>query len=179
MHAAFSIAVSAKYVVCACSEGTIRLFEPGTLQYRGILPKPHPLGMDISAISSPDMIASLGTDLHYPDVVSLAYDGRTDRVTAVYSDRSMFLWDIRDMKRIGKYRSFIYHSDCIWGMEVRQGNTSNHCLINLNFLLFMDSLVPQTTITTMTHTPPLPLPLHYLPTHLPHVQPMALFVFGT
>ncbi|ORZ02621.1 hypothetical protein BCR43DRAFT_481844 [Syncephalastrum racemosum] len=116
-HAAFSIAVSAKYVVCACSEGTIRLFEPGTLQYRGILPKPHPLGMDISAISSPDMIASMGTNLHYPDVVSLAYDGRTDRVTAVYSDRSMFLWDIRDMKRIGKYRSFIYHSDCIWGIE--------------------------------------------------------------
>jgi WD40 repeat protein len=95
-----------------------RLFEPVTLKYAGILPKPHPLGTDISIITSPDMVRSTDKSTFYPDAVAMVYDGKSQRVTVVYSDRSLYVWDIRDLQKIGKYRSFIFHSDCVWGVEV-------------------------------------------------------------
>lgn len=57
------------------------------------------------------------TDAYYPDAVAMVYDEDTQRVVSVYSDRSLYVWDIRDLKKIGKYRSFIFHSDCVWGVE--------------------------------------------------------------
>ncbi|KAI8370435.1 WD40-repeat-containing domain protein [Radiomyces spectabilis] len=116
VKSAYSISVTSTYIVCACAEGIIRLFEPLTLKYCGMLPKPHPLGVDISAISSPDMIRSDKTT-HYPDAFAVALDERTGKITVVYSDRSLYVWDVKELKKIGKYRSFISHSDCIWGVE--------------------------------------------------------------
>jgi WD40 repeat protein len=114
---AFSIAISSKYIICSCAEGVIRLFEPVSLKYVCILPKPHPLGVDVSLITSPDML-KVADDTCYPDVTALAYDERSQRITAVYSDRSLYVWDIRDLDKVGKYRSFLFHSDCVWGIEV-------------------------------------------------------------
>lgn len=91
------------------------LFEPVTLKYVGILPKPHPLGTDISLVTSPDMIRPI--DAFYPDAVAMVYNENSQRVVCVYGDRSLYVWDIRDLNKIGKYRSFIFHSDCVWGVE--------------------------------------------------------------
>lgn len=103
-----------------------------------MLPKPHPLGMDISAISSPDMLAEYtDKDSYYPDAVALTYDESTSKITTVYSDRSFYMWDIKDMKKIGKYRSFIAHTDCVWGVEVIK---INHVYINLFLHLFIITL---------------------------------------
>ncbi|KAI8124958.1 WD repeat-containing protein 62 [Lucilia cuprina] len=38
-------------------------------------------------------------------------------VTCVYNDHSLYIWDMRDIKRVGKSHSFLYHSTCIWGVE--------------------------------------------------------------
>ncbi|KAI9474804.1 hypothetical protein BDB00DRAFT_934245 [Zychaea mexicana] len=118
---AYSIAVSSNYVICACAGGIIRetrLFEPGTLNYCGILPKPHPLGTDIGAITSPEMLKHhTDENTYYPEVIAVDYDDASSKITAVYADRSLYLWDIRDLKKIGKYRSFVFHSDCVWGVE--------------------------------------------------------------
>ncbi|KAI9282726.1 WD40-repeat-containing domain protein [Sporodiniella umbellata] len=113
----FSIAVSSTFVICTCSEGTVRLFEPITLKYLGILPKPHPLGVDISSITSPDMVRTTDDAHMFPDAVAIVYDSEAQRVTIVYSDRSLYIWDIHDLQKIAKYRSFIFHSDCVWGVE--------------------------------------------------------------
>ncbi|KAL7334945.1 hypothetical protein PS15p_200496 [Mucor circinelloides] len=96
---------------------TCRLFEPITLKYAGILPKPHPLGTDISLVTSPDMVRPADASTCYPDAVAMVYDEKVQRVISVYSDRSLYVWDIRDLTKIGKYRSFIFHSDCVWGVE--------------------------------------------------------------
>lgn len=88
-----------------------------------MLPKPHPLGTDISSITSPEMLKYTEDSDNapcYPDAIAVAYDDTSNKVTAVYSDRSLFLWDIHDLKKIGKYRSFIFHSECVWGIEVRR-----------------------------------------------------------
>lgn len=82
------------------------------------MPKPHPLGTDISLVTSPDMVRPAVESTHYPDAVAMVYDETAQRVISVYSDRSLYVWDIRDLTKIGKYRSFIFHSDCVWGVEV-------------------------------------------------------------
>ncbi|KAI8884228.1 WD40 repeat-like protein [Backusella circina FSU 941] len=114
----FSITVSPNYVICACSEGLIRLFEPVTLKYVCVLPKPHSLGTDVSLVTSPDMVRPADANTFYPDAVAMEYDEQMQRVTVIYSDRSLYIWDIRDLKKVGKYRSFLFHSDCVWGVEL-------------------------------------------------------------
>lgn len=36
----------------------------------------------------------------------------------MYSDHSLYIWDVKDIKKVGKSHSFLYHSACIWGVEV-------------------------------------------------------------
>lgn len=111
-----------------------------TLKYLGILPKPHPLGVDISAITSPDMIRSTDDTNVYPDAVAIVYDDVAQRITTVYSDRSLYIWDIHDLQKIGKYRSFIFHSDCVWGVEVKKSTWLTCAFIYL-FICFSRALL--------------------------------------
>ncbi|ORX50986.1 WD40 repeat-like protein [Hesseltinella vesiculosa] len=115
---AFSIQVSSSIVICATSNGIVRLFEPGTLKYRGMLPKPHPLGMDVTSIESPQMLLEQQSqELFYPDAAALTFDQSSAKLTVVYSDHSFYMWDIKHLDKIAKYRSFLAHSDCVWGVE--------------------------------------------------------------
>jgi len=54
----------------------------------------------------------------YPDAIALAFDERNNKLTCVYNDHSIYVWDVRDIKRVGKSHSFLYHSACIWGVEM-------------------------------------------------------------
>ena len=36
----------------------------------------------------------------YPDTVAVAYDENNHKVTCVYSDRSLYLWDVRDIRKV-------------------------------------------------------------------------------
>ncbi|CAG8496566.1 11199_t:CDS:10 [Acaulospora colombiana] len=115
---AYSIDVSEQYIVCACANGIVRLFEPVTLKYLGTLPKPHPLGVDLTIQMGTTYNGVGGPNDVYPDTLALKLDAETGKLTCVYSDRSLFIWDIKDVKKIGKYRSFLYHYDVIWGVEM-------------------------------------------------------------
>lgn len=53
----------------------------------------------------------------YPDTIAIVYDEARSKVTCVYNDHSLYIWDLRDICRIGKSHSFLYHSACIWGVE--------------------------------------------------------------
>ena len=35
----------------------------------------------------------------------------------IYNDHSLYVWDVRDIKKVGKSHSFLFHSACIWGVE--------------------------------------------------------------
>ena len=37
----------------------------------------------------------------YPDTIAIAYDENNHKVTAVYNDHSMYVWDVKDIKRVG------------------------------------------------------------------------------
>lgn len=58
------------------------------------------------------------SNARYPDAIALAFDERNNKLTCVYNDHSIYVWDVRDIKRVGKSHSFLYHSACIWGVEM-------------------------------------------------------------
>ncbi|CAI2177185.1 1880_t:CDS:10 [Funneliformis geosporum] len=114
---ALSIDVCEQYIVCACTNGIVRLFEPITLKYIGTLPKPHPLGVDLTLQTGTTYCVGGPNDI-YPDTVAVKLDAETGKLSCIYSDRSFFIWDIKDVKKVGKYRSFLCHCDTIWGVEM-------------------------------------------------------------
>ncbi|CAG8495708.1 7995_t:CDS:10 [Racocetra fulgida] len=92
--------------------------EPITLNYLGTLPKPHPLGVDLTLQTGSTYNGAGDPNETYPDTTAIKFDAETGKLTCIYSDRSLFIWDIKDIKKIGKYRSFLYHCDTIWGVEM-------------------------------------------------------------
>lgn len=39
-------------------------------------------------------------------------------MATIYKDNSLVVWDITDIKAIGKYRSLLHHANCIWDVKV-------------------------------------------------------------
>ena len=58
------------------------------------------------------------SDARFPDCAAIRYDVTHKKVTTVYNDHSMYVWDVTNPKKVGKTRSYMYHSACIWGVEV-------------------------------------------------------------
>lgn len=61
-------------------------------------------------------------DAKYPDAVAITFDESNKKLTCVYNDHSVYVWDINNIKRVGKSHSFLYHSACIWGVEMSPQN---------------------------------------------------------
>lgn len=57
----------------------------------------------------------------YPDTVAVTYDPAHRWLSCIYSDHSIYVWDIGDvseLRRVGKLYSALYHSSCVWSVEV-------------------------------------------------------------
>ncbi|OPJ67270.1 hypothetical protein AV530_000184 [Patagioenas fasciata monilis] len=54
----------------------------------------------------------------YPDTVALAYDPVRRHLSCVYKDHSVYVWDVSDLRRVGKVRSELFHSSVVWSVEV-------------------------------------------------------------
>ncbi|XP_063985422.1 mitogen-activated protein kinase-binding protein 1 isoform X3 [Diachasmimorpha longicaudata] len=119
------IAVGEKSIFIGCAEGIIRCFSPTTLQFITTLPRTHYLGVDVAQGLSIDHMSQHPSNARYPDAIALAFDEQNNKLTCVYNDHSIYVWDIRDIRRVGKSQSFLYHSACIWGVEMYpSGNES-------------------------------------------------------
>lgn len=68
-------------------------------------------------------MASPPPDAKYPDTIAITYDELNNKLTAVYNDHSIYVWDVFNVKRVGKSCSFLYHSACIWGVEMAPVNS--------------------------------------------------------
>ncbi|XP_053622204.1 uncharacterized protein Wdr62 isoform X2 [Plodia interpunctella] len=115
------MAVGNQYIFVGCAEGIVRCFAPNSLQYVTTLPRTHYLGVDVQQGTNISHMFSQPAGARYPDAVALTYDERNHKLTAVYNDHSLYVWDVRDIKRVGKSHSALYHSACIWGMDVAPG----------------------------------------------------------
>ncbi|TPX54313.1 hypothetical protein CcCBS67573_g09587 [Chytriomyces confervae] len=113
-----SIAICSRFIVCGCTDGIIRLFEPVTMKYIATLPKPHHLGVDVAQSVGARYVSTAPPNAVYPDTVAVKVDITGTYITSIYSDRSLFIWDVNDVKHVGKFRSYLGHSDCVWGVEM-------------------------------------------------------------
>ncbi|CAG9861239.1 unnamed protein product [Phyllotreta striolata] len=117
------IAVGEKYIFVGCAEGIIRCFDPTTLRFVTTLPRNHYLGVDVSMGTSIQHMASPPPDAKYPDTVAITFDETNNKLTSVYNDHSVYVWDVFNIQRVGKSHSFLYHSACIWGVEMAPPNS--------------------------------------------------------
>ncbi|XP_026291187.2 mitogen-activated protein kinase-binding protein 1 isoform X6 [Frankliniella occidentalis] len=112
------MSVGEHYIFIGCADGIVRCFSPLTLQFITTLPRTHYLGVDVAQGLNISHMASHPNNAKYPDAIALAYDSQNQKLTCVYNDHSLYVWDVRDIKRVGKSHSFLYHSACIWGVEM-------------------------------------------------------------
>ncbi|CAH0549034.1 unnamed protein product, partial [Brassicogethes aeneus] len=110
------IAVGEKYIFVGCAEGIIRCFDP-QLRFVTTLPRTHYLGVDVSLGTNITHMGSSPDNAKYPDAVALTYDEANSKLTCVYNDHSIYVWDVTSIRRVGKSHSFLFHSACIWGVE--------------------------------------------------------------
>ncbi|XP_037957302.1 mitogen-activated protein kinase-binding protein 1 isoform X2 [Teleopsis dalmanni] len=111
------ICVNRNFILVGCAESIIRVFNAITLEYVTTLPRTHYLGVDVAQGIHISHITSVPPHAKYPDCIAMVYDEHRSKVSCVYNDHSLYIWDMRDMKRFGKSHSFLYHSTCIWGVE--------------------------------------------------------------
>ncbi|XP_035215773.1 mitogen-activated protein kinase-binding protein 1-like isoform X2 [Stegodyphus dumicola] len=114
-----SISVGENLIFIGCAEGVIRCFNPYSLNFISTLPKPHVLGIDVAkGLVGSKPVSSHLSNIKYPDTIAIALDAINKKVTCVYNDHSLYVWDVKDTKKVGKSHSFMYHSACIWGVEI-------------------------------------------------------------
>ncbi|XP_074423339.1 WD repeat-containing protein 62 [Larus michahellis] len=107
------LCLSEELIFCGCAHGTVRIFQARDMSYLSDLPKPHPLGVDVTQDSP-----LRRTDLAYPDTIALAYDTRNCWLSCIYKDHSVYVWDVRDLRNIRTVWSDLFHSSFVWSVEV-------------------------------------------------------------
>uniref|UniRef100_A0A8C1W6V3 Mitogen-activated protein kinase binding protein 1 n=1 Tax=Cyprinus carpio TaxID=7962 RepID=A0A8C1W6V3_CYPCA len=115
---ATSLSVSEDLIFCGCADGTVRAFSPTDLHFICTLPHPHSLGTDIATVTEASHLFAYKENVRYPDTVAVSYDTTNRWLSCVYNDHSLFVWDVRDLRKVGKVYSALYHSACVWSVEV-------------------------------------------------------------
>ncbi|KPJ17337.1 Mitogen-activated protein kinase-binding protein 1 [Papilio machaon] len=128
------MAIGANYIFVGCAEGIVRCFAPDSLRYVTTLPRTHYLGVDVAQGVNINHMFTQPGNARYPDAIALTYDERNHKLTCVYNDHSLYVWDVRDIKRVGKSHSALYHSACIWGVDMVCGGVSGE----LNKIVYID-----------------------------------------
>ncbi|XP_049651876.1 WD repeat-containing protein 62 isoform X3 [Accipiter gentilis] len=107
------LCLSEELIFCGCANGTVRIFQARDMRYLSDLPKPHPLGVDVTQappLRRPDLV--------YPDTIALAYDTCNRWLSCVYKDHSVYIWDVGDLQNVRKVWSDLFHSSFVWTVEV-------------------------------------------------------------
>ncbi|XP_067680691.1 mitogen-activated protein kinase-binding protein 1-like isoform X2 [Haliotis asinina] len=115
---ATSISGGEDHIFIGCAEGIVRVFSAKSLHFVTTLPHPHYLGVDVSSATSQSQMKFPKEDAKYPDTIAVAFDDDHKKVTCVYNDHSLYQWDVHDIKKVGKAYSVLYHSSCVWALEV-------------------------------------------------------------
>ncbi|XP_069500664.1 WD repeat-containing protein 62 [Ambystoma mexicanum] len=113
-----SLCMSDDYIFCGCMDGTVRIFNSMNLQHITNLPKPHSLGTDVAKGLEPSVLFTKRMDSVYPDTIAMAFDPLSQWISCVYNDHSLYIWDVKEIKRVGKVFSALYHSSYIWNVEL-------------------------------------------------------------
>ncbi|XP_073667593.1 mitogen-activated protein kinase-binding protein 1-like [Paramisgurnus dabryanus] len=114
---AASLSVTEDLIFCACANGTVRVFSPSDLNFVCTLPRPHHPGVAVSQTRKPGP--------QYPDSVAVTYDPVNRWLSCVYSDHSLYVWDTRDLQKVGKVYFALYHSAYIRDLQMFPTDTDD------------------------------------------------------
>ncbi|KAF4084126.1 hypothetical protein AMELA_G00125290 [Ameiurus melas] len=133
---ATALFVTEDLIFCGCADGTVRAFNPVNLHFICTLPRPHSLGTDIATVTDASHLFAYKLDARYPDTVAVSYDPTNRWLSCVYNDHSLYVWDVRDLHKVGKVYSALYHSSCVWSVEMYPQNSERErsCLTTGSFL---------------------------------------------
>ncbi|XP_008286246.1 mitogen-activated protein kinase-binding protein 1-like [Stegastes partitus] len=134
--AASCLSITESFVFCGCADGVIRVFNPSNLQYISTLQRPHRLGVDLTPITPHGGPLPASPGAQFPDTLALTFNSASCHLTCVYSDHSLYVWDVRDLKNAAKLYSALYHSSSVWSVEVypELQDPSEACLPPSSFL---------------------------------------------
>uniref|UniRef100_G3PG79 Mitogen-activated protein kinase binding protein 1 n=1 Tax=Gasterosteus aculeatus TaxID=69293 RepID=G3PG79_GASAC len=116
--AAQSLSLSEDTIFCGCADGTVRAFSSADLHFACTLPRPHPLGTDVAAVTEPGHLFSAKACGRYPDVVAVTFDPVSQWLSCVYDDHSLYVWDVSDVNRVGKVHSALFHAASVGDLEM-------------------------------------------------------------
>ncbi|XP_030599747.1 WD repeat-containing protein 62 isoform X2 [Archocentrus centrarchus] len=130
------LVVSESFIFCGCADGIIRVFGPSNLQYITSLHRPHRLGVDLTQSGQHGSLLPASPGAQYPDTLALTFDPAAGYLTCVYNDHSLYVWDVKDVRNAGKLYSALYHSSCVWSVEVypELSDPARACLPQSSFL---------------------------------------------
>uniref|UniRef100_A0A671YSG9 Mitogen-activated protein kinase binding protein 1 n=1 Tax=Sparus aurata TaxID=8175 RepID=A0A671YSG9_SPAAU len=128
---AHSLSLSEDLVFCGCADGTVRAFSPVDLHFVCTLPRPHALGSDVSAVTEASHLFCAKADARFPDAIAVNYDPVSRWLCCVYNDHSLYVWDVKDVSRVGKVHSALFHAACVGDLEV--GRLINTTTVSVRF----------------------------------------------
>eukprot|EP00276_Gloeochaete_wittrockiana_P006089 CAMPEP_0184651898 /NCGR_PEP_ID=MMETSP0308-20130426/9559_1 /TAXON_ID=38269 /ORGANISM="Gloeochaete witrockiana, Strain SAG 46.84" /LENGTH=1233 /DNA_ID=CAMNT_0027086439 /DNA_START=41 /DNA_END=3738 /DNA_ORIENTATION=- len=113
----FAISVTDSQIACACADGVVRLFRTSTLEYIATLPKPPPLGSNLAcAADVPSSVKEGDSPPVFPDSVACRLSADGTVLSVLYSDRSLFVWSIKEPRKVGRIRCLLAHACCVWSI---------------------------------------------------------------
>ncbi|XP_023141227.1 WD repeat-containing protein 62 isoform X2 [Amphiprion ocellaris] len=130
------LSITESLVFCGCADGVIRVFNPSNLQYISTVQRPHHLGVNLMPITPDSDSLPATPGVQFPDTLALTFNSASCQLTCVYSDHSIYVWDIKDVKNTVKTYSALYHSSSVWSVEVypKLQDPSEACLPTSSFL---------------------------------------------
>nr|XP_045010661.1 WD repeat-containing protein 62 isoform X1 [Jaculus jaculus] len=112
------LCVSEELIFCGCTDGIVRIFQAHSLHYLANLPKPHYLGVDVAQGLEPSFLFHRKAEAAYPDTVALTFDPVHHWLSCIYKDHSIYIWDVKDINKVNKLWSELFHSSFVWNVEV-------------------------------------------------------------
>ncbi|XP_037675577.1 WD repeat-containing protein 62 [Choloepus didactylus] len=112
------LSVSQELIFCGCTDGIVRIFQAHSLHYLANLPKPHYLGVDVAQGLEPSFLFRRKAETVFPDTVALTFDPTHQWLSCVYKDHSIYIWDVKDINKVDKMWSELFHSSYVWNVEV-------------------------------------------------------------
>ena len=114
---------SGNMLACGCKDGLIRCFDTESLQHVATLPRPPPLGEANISPNRRRQPLSADTSSIFADVVGLLLFNNNRNLYALYSDRTVFIWDISNLSSISVSRAFLHHSAGINDIQISPRST--------------------------------------------------------
>ena len=114
-----TLALWKNMIGCGLSDGIYRVFNADNLSHVLTLQRPPPLGklnLEFNSEKKNTNIQKTEKDI-FPDVIATSYNNYFDKLIVIYSDKTFFVWDIKQLNNVHIYRNNIFHSGGIKAMD--------------------------------------------------------------